>query len=265
MLLAAIDRVNLDQFLHILSAVDQEEHNMAIKALDGDSPKLYWIFKNMDYSLWISAETGVLWISGPPKCCIRQASSHIVDIIKNKASETQHSVLYFFCSPTTPEKSIAAMFVRALLLQIIRYSPPHKQMTGIKVFLRTLLDAFLGRQSVSNLKLSSPFKDQTSLDKMIRNLLDASGSEHWDALKAVLNTEHNQKLSLIIDGLNKIDHIQAEFIIDVCAFIKQLQESSFIVKALLTSQPNSEIKGPLHELQCIEYDKERNGPIALFL
>jgi len=102
MLWSTLDGVNLDLFLKMLSAFDQEKHKekhkSTISPLDCDNSKLYWVFRNMDFQQWSSASCPhVLRLSGPPECGIHQASSRIVDIEKEKALEKQHSVLYFFC------------------------------------------------------------------------------------------------------------------------------------------------------------------------
>jgi hypothetical protein len=201
----------------------------------------------------------VLWLCGPPECCIQNVSSHIMDILeaKNKHSKKQHCILYFNCSAATTKKSPATSFVQALLQQLICFFPPQKQMAAITAFLRTLLDPILRRDSISNNKRWS-FNTQGYLDEMILKILDAPGGEQWNALKAVLDTEHNYELSLIIDRLDKIEHQRGEFIKEVRTLIEQLQEGSTI-KVLLTSRPQAEIKGILGGLPVIEYDQERKG------
>ncbi|KAF8531181.1 hypothetical protein BDD12DRAFT_767460, partial [Trichophaea hybrida] len=88
-------------------------------------------------------------------------------------------------------------------------------------------------------------------------VLDVSGSEHWDALKAVLDIEHTQELSLIIDGLDMIEYQKDKFVKGVRKFIRHLQNGPSTTKVLLTSRPQAEIKEILDGLPCIEYDKER--------
>ncbi|KAF8536357.1 hypothetical protein BDD12DRAFT_663390, partial [Trichophaea hybrida] len=259
MLLSAIDRVNPDQFLRILSAVDQEKHKSAIQPLDYHSPKFYWIFRNMDFKSWISGNVPqMLWISGPPECRISDASRHIVDLTKIKSQETQHWVLCFFCSSADRDQPIAITLVRALISQIVHLTSRKKSV--IYLYLRTLLDSILKSELVSNWELSR-FRGDDSPDTIISKVLDASSNKHWDALKAVLDIDHKHELFLIIDGLDKIEHQRVEFIREVYTFYEQLQESSTI-KALLTSRPHAEIKVILDGLPCIEYDKERQGSIT---
>jgi hypothetical protein len=126
------------------------------------------------------------------------------------------------------------------------------------------MDAILSREAaVSNTQLSR-FQRNDSLDTIIPKILDASSNEHWDALKAVLEIEPKQELSLIIDGLDKIQHQRDEFIKRVLTFIENLQES-LTIKVLLTSGPQVEVKHIHEGLRCIEYDKERKGEVAVIL
>jgi len=69
-------------------------------------------------------------------------------------------------------------------------------------------------------------------------------------------------LSIVIDGLDQINHHKSEFIKGVRKFIAHLQERALKVKTLLTSRPQTEIKELFNRLLCIEYDKERKGSAA---
>lgn len=253
-----------NQFLQMLPAADhdQERYKSTIPPFDNSQPKFYWILKNMDYDHWRSSDRSqVLWLCGPPECRIRDVSSHIVDLVE-KDSEAQHAVIYFFCSAAVGLRSVAPIFAQALLRQIINRFPPQKQMEANSAFLRTLVDKISEKRPGTNPEL--PFRAGDHLSKKISKILDVSGSEIWDALKAVLRFERRQAIFLIIDGLDKIRHQKDEFIRELLAFIRHLQETFCTVKAMLTSRPQADIKVILGRLPRIEYDKERKSSFTLF-
>jgi len=116
MLRSAINDLNLDQFLPMLSVIDQDEHISAIPHPDCDHPMFYWIFRNKDFSQWSSAECSrVLWLSGLPERNIDQVSSYVVHQEKETALETDCFVLYFFCSSAIRRRSSVTDFVHTLL------------------------------------------------------------------------------------------------------------------------------------------------------
>ena len=77
-----------------------------------------------------------------------------------------------------------------------------------------------------------------------------------------MDIAHEQRLSLIIDGLDGIGHQKREFIQEIRLFTEYLRERPSTTRILLTSQPQAEVKDVLSELPCIEYDKERKGSAA---
>jgi len=247
--------VDPNQFLEILSAVDQAKFISTIKPADCDQPKFYWLFKNIDYTQWCVSDSQVLWLSGPSQCGIDQFSTHIVN---SKSSERQHSVLYFFCSTAAGSESISTVFARALLHQMIKYLPPLKKKPVIATFLCALYDTILARAQAVD-----PDLWQLKEDNLAKKILDMScGSEHWCALKAVLELEQNRDLIIIIDGLDKVEKQKSEFIRKVCTFIARLQERTCKINVLLTSRPEDDIGALLGGVLSIEYDKERTGSVT---
>jgi hypothetical protein len=250
-----IDQVKKEQFLYTLDAIDQEKQKTATKSFDCDSSEFYWIFKNLDYNQWISANNSqLLWLSGPPECRVRNAVAHIVDVV-NEASDVQRSVLYFFCSSATAAEPVSITFVCALVLQIVQYIPSHNTLV-ITTFLRTLLDAILSREHIQ-----ARFRGDDSPITMVQKVLDASSNEYCDALTAVLRIDIAQELFLIIDGLDKIERQKVDFMKNVLTMIENLQESSLTVKAMLTGRSYVENEGVFNGLPyiAIEYDRERKG------
>lgn len=255
----------------MLSAVDQEKHKSSIPFSECDQPKFHWIFRNLDFAHWRSADSEVLWLSGPPKCSIEEASSHIVNLSKHNTSKTEHSVLYFFCSSvatSSQEQSFAVVFIRALLLQIVSSLPNlEKKKAIIVIFLCCLVDAINSKELALD-KEPYQFQQKDSPHQALSKVLNVSGGQHWDALKAVLDYQ-KQGLSIVIDGLDKIEHQKSNFLNEVCGFIEYLQGRSRYskVKILLTSRRQSKINILLDKLECtcIEYDKERKGSTTLYI
>ena len=265
MLRSAIESVAVDPFLQKLSAVDQEEHRYKIPSLDCDQAKFYWIFRNVDFKQWNDLSgSQVLWLSGPPECSIHQTSSYIVDLAKNQLPASQHSVLYFFCSTASGQESTITNFVHTFLHQLVCCTPMDKKISIIKTFLHTLLNAILKKEPLSTPN-QSRFLKRDSSNITIEKILNASTEDLWNALEAVLANDQKRKLSILIDGLDKVDNQNGEFIKGVRILIKHLQERISKVKALLTSRPRAEIKEVFDGLPCIEFDKERTGLVEPYL
>ena len=253
MLRSAIDGLNLVQFLPMLLVLEQDEHIST--PLDCDHPKFYWIFKNLDFKQWSRAKCSrVLRLSGPPECDIHQVSSYIACQEKNR----EHLVLYFFCSPEITRGSTA---VHTILNQIVHCSPMDKRILIVRRFLHSLLEQTFQKEEALSWKQRG-FREEDSPDTSIRKILEAPIVELWTALGAVLSCEQGRELSIIVDGLEHIQHQRAKFITGVRSFVEHLQQRTSEVKILLTSRPLPEIKDLLNGLPFIEYDKERKGSPA---
>jgi hypothetical protein len=253
MVRSAINSVTVDPFLQMLSVVNQEGYISTIPSLNCDQPEFYWIFRNMDFVQWDSANCSqVLWLSGPPKCNIHQVSSYIV---KEKALKIEYYILHFFCSTAVGGKSIVSLFVHTLLYQIVSCSPMDKKISIVRNFLHSHADSIFEKDSN---QLFDNFPEM-----WLKRILDApTDDELWTALKAVLAKELERELFLVVDGLDKVQYEKREFINGVRVFVEHLQQRTAKVKILLTSRPQDEIKEILDGLPCIEYDKERKGLIA---
>jgi hypothetical protein len=254
--------LSLNELLQTLSAVDQEKHKSEIKSLSYIQSKFYWILNDVDFKQWSNATCSqVLWLSAPPKCSIDQISSYVVDMEKEKASETQHSILYFFCSTANTENPIVVSFIHSILYQIISCSSSNEKAPIVRNFLHSLLSAIPRNDQASNTKLRH-FGEGDCPSATIKNMLDANANGLWSALRAVLDDEHARKLSIVIDGLDKAKHQKVEFVRKIRELIEYLQGRASEAKVLLTSQPEAEIKEVLDGLPCIEYDKERKGSVT---
>jgi hypothetical protein len=70
-----------------------------------------------------------------------------------------------------------------------------------------------------------------------------------------LADEEKRELLIVVDGLDKVKHERGEFIKDFYAFVDHLQQRILMVKILLTSRPQANIKEVFNRLLYIEYDK----------
>ena len=247
----------------MLSVIDQDEHISAIPHPDRDHPMFYWIFRNKDFSQWSSAECSrVLWLSGLPERNIDQVSSYVVHQEKETALMTDRFVLYFFCSSAIRRRSSAVNLIHTLLKQIVYCSPMDKRVSIIRNILYSLFNSLLGQAPK---RRTSFYWEEWGLDKKcspdenIKKILNAPVNELFTALHAVLGGQEQRGLSLIIDGLDKVEHQRDECISGIRTFIENLQQRASKFKILLTSQPLAEIKELFDGLPCIEYDKERKG------
>jgi hypothetical protein len=252
----AVANVNPDQFLQILPTVDQEEYKHTIPPLDRGQPKFYWIFKNEDFQPWGLASHYMLWVCGPPDCSIDQASSHLLDLARNEALEQQHCILKFFCSTAATEDSIITVFICTLFFQFVSCSPLDKHKSAVKIFLEGLLEG-AHKWRLGHFKGEDP-----QLIAVEEIVLKAPTDELWSALESVLADEQERSLTIIIDGLDKIENHQGEFIRGIRALVEHLQKKISKVKALFTSQPQDEIRQALDKLPYIEYNKERKGSLT---
>jgi hypothetical protein len=240
----------------MLSVIDQEAHKSTIPSLLYQDPQFYWIFKNAEFQHWSATHSHTLWLLGPARCNIHQISSYLLDSLPKKVLENRSHVLYFFCSTATEQRSPAIGFVHTLLHQILSFSPPEQKALIIGHFLHTLFHSILERSRKNKERIRRRFKENGSLEDIIKGML--SDTAIWDALGAVLD-EHNHKLLIVVDGIDKIERQRAEFIQQVRAVIGDLPTRNAKVTNLITSQPEDRIKEALNGLSCIEYDKERKG------
>lgn len=256
MVRSAIDSVDMDLILPMLSVVDQGRHKYTIPCLDHDRPEFYWIFRNLDFKQWNNPRCSqVLWLSGPPERNIDQVSSYIVDLEEKTALKTEHIVLYFFCSSVSTNESIVDVFFHTLLYEIVRYLPMNEKTTVVKSFLLTLHEQAFKTATSPSWK-TRQLNEEDPPDKKIKKLLKAPTNQLCAALEAALGYLHKREISIIVDGLDKK---KIELIMGVRAFIKCLQQRTPKAKILLTSRAQAEIKEVLSEFPCIEYDKERKG------
>ncbi len=250
--------MDLDWFLDKMSFTDQDKYRSIIPSLDCEQPKFYWIFRNMEFEQWHSAGCSpVLWLSGPSKCSIREVSSYIVDSMKKTASETQSSVLYFFCSAASfpKSRSITTVFIHTLLYEIVCSSPLNRKESVVRKFLQSLIDTLLAREPPVELE-TLHLTEEDSLEKVIMKVLDGPTDDLWDALKITLDDAQISDLSIVIDGLDAVEPQMVTFVDEICEFLAHIQKRILKVKALVTSRLEVEIRHVFDGLIHIEYDKE---------
>jgi hypothetical protein len=207
----------------------------------------------MDFLPWNTASHYVLWVSGPPDRSIDQVSSHLIRLARNEALKPHHSILYFFCSTAATEKSIIIIFVLTLLYQFVSYSPPRQQKSVIKTFLERLLEE---AHKWKPWHLNEEDPQFIAVNKIT---LKAPVDELWFALEAVLADEGKRELTIIIDGLDKIEHHQSKFIHGVRVLSSACRRKSRRSRLYLQANRKLRSEKYLNDLPCIEYNKERKG------
>lgn len=252
-----IDTVDLSWFLSVLPAIDQEEYNFDRPSPDWEKPEYYWIFRNADYKEWDTGDSSrILWLTGPPECNIRKATSYILHREMEKSSKTQRLVLHFFCSAASVKGSSIAIFIRALAHQIVSTSSQTRQISIIRKFLRSILSTSFKRISPNVLQRFS-LRDSNS---NMKNLLEFPDDSLWAALWAIMPTEQSPELSIVIDGIEHIRDRRGKFVRRIREFVEDLQRTSK-AKILLTSGLESDTAQIFNGLPHVEYDKERKGLI----
>ncbi|KAF8533665.1 hypothetical protein BDD12DRAFT_473820 [Trichophaea hybrida] len=239
-------------FLGLLPMTNQDEYISKIDPIHRDSPKLYWIFKNIDFEHWESADSSqMLWVFGPHDHGVTAASSYIIDLAKEGASQTKGVVFYFFCS-AVEKSSVATNFTHTFLRHILNGSEDVQAKSIATTFLSTLLRNILLRDS-------SRFHKEDSSITTVKKILNALDGELLEALtEAVVHIREVQEASIIIDGIDKIGQEGASFV------NRYLQKTKAIpkFKAFVTSQPDPYIKAIVNGLPCIEYNQERKECLA---
>jgi hypothetical protein len=246
------ERVSVNETLHFLQSANQEPHKSPL--LDRRQPEFCWIFENLDFQHWETASCSqTLWLYGPPERNMHHVSSYIVN---ENLLKTQRTVLYYFCSSITSEKSAVSQFVRALLYQFIHYSPQEKQKPIVINFFRSLLKSIYKEEDYYHKELEIL---DDCVEKWLNKTFDTPTEALWTALMTTLAHESNRELLIVIDGLEKVQDDTSGIIGDFRELIDYLQQRILIIKVLFTSQPQAGIKRLLNGLPYIEYDKERKG------
>ncbi|KAF8536342.1 hypothetical protein BDD12DRAFT_890425 [Trichophaea hybrida] len=227
-------------FLGLLS---QSNHTSKIPPICPTDPKFNWILKNIDFKQWeLPDGPPVLWLLGPPDHGMTEVSSHIVGEEKKKA----RNVFYLFCS-TIEKDSLVTIFAHSILHHILNNSGDDQAKTIVNIFVRTLLYAILRRDS--------HFQEEDSPRRTMDKIIDAAqGHEPLEALRqAISGIEEISEMSIIIDGIDKLEHEGVRFLEILCQHMKIINPK---FKALLAYQldRNEEI---VVTPPCIEYDKER--------
>lgn len=247
--------LSVDQFLEMLSVVNQDKHQDKIPPLSLNDPSFYWVFKNVDFVKWnreISPQ--VLWLSGPPDRNIEHVASYIV----HERKKLDSLLLYFFCRAVIWETRIENKFVHTLLYQIIRRSPEEKGIIIMRHFLHTLFEAY--QQAPDSSWKMWGINETESADEGIRKLLDAPATCLFDALRSILAGEENESL-LVIDGWDTFNLEGRTFVNRVLLLVDNLQQNVPKVKILLTGRSMGKFKLISRGLSSIHYDKERQGLI----
>ncbi|KAF8541981.1 hypothetical protein BDD12DRAFT_442016 [Trichophaea hybrida] len=217
-----------------LFIADQDTHRSTILPLDWNEPKYFWITKNTDFTQWKSdANSKALWISGPHDRGMKEVSSHIIGVAKEKAIP----VLYFFCSTATAAPGfIATVFAHTMLHLIVSSSSAGKAKLITKAFVQSLL-----REHIQVRKRLSQFTEDDCPSTAAAKILDASANELHKALMEATKIAKIQELSIIIDGIDITVPEGVVFVHNVYSFVKYMVDANPKFKVLLTSSRNADL------------------------
>jgi hypothetical protein len=101
------------------------------------------------------------------------------------------------------------------------------------------------------------FQKSDSPETTAKKILDASEDELLESLGlAILKIKSIPGATIVIDRVDKVGPKGARFIETYCSHMRKIGSN---VKALITSQPDANIKRIASGMLCIEYDEERKG------
>ncbi|KAF8542381.1 hypothetical protein BDD12DRAFT_908006 [Trichophaea hybrida] len=225
-----------------LCVIDQDKHRSTIVPFNREEPENFWISKNIDFTQWESDnDSRALLLSAPPGHRTTEVCSHIVDLAKEKASQTNSSVLHFF-SLSTIKAWHSTVFTHTLLHQVVSCTNAEIKADSIATtFLGTLLGGHFQRHA-------QVFQEDDPLDTTIQKILDAPENELIEALMEAIKTVGIHELSIIVDGLSE----------DIARLVvKHGMRATRKLKALFTIDESPIYGQTLDRMTCIEYDKER--------
>ncbi|KAF8245679.1 hypothetical protein K440DRAFT_662625 [Wilcoxina mikolae CBS 423.85] len=235
----------------LLSIVDQDQNKSEIPYHDWNEPKFYWITKNIDFKRWeVEPDVQTLWITAPHSHWTTQICSHIVDRVKQKASDAQTNgtVLYFFGRTATEARRATAL--THTILHPVCCSSASKADSIALAFLNALLDGqFHQHAQAENAKPQALIlMEDDSLETTILKILDAPDKELVEALLHAIKEAVIQELWIIADGLHG----------DIAYWLaKYSMEVAPVMKALVTSQQSPKSEEIFGRMLSIEYDRER--------
>lgn len=257
---SAIDRLNLDQFLGMLSIVDQEPHK-SILPPSPDGPEFHWVFRNIDFDTWSnSSDHPVLWLSGALRCNINQIAPLVMERERSRDCTAQGLVLHFSLETSGAVKGTVIPLIHTLLCQVIHGSKPDQKLPIAKRFLENFLNV-RNRGAETDWE-SMGSQAGSSLEECLRNILDAPASDVWAALKRVLSDETERRILIVIDGLYEVGAQTDEIIRGIHGLTKRLPQACPSLKVLFIGQAQYEPRHPFDKFLCIVYDKERQGLIS---
>ena len=191
---------------------------------------------------WKSADIPqALLLSAPHGHGTMEYCSHIIGRAKEKASRTNGSVLYFFCSSATGPQ--CSHIVHTLLHQVVCCSSDGMANYIAAAFLSALVAGHFHRSQ------SQDFREDDPLETTVQKILSAPDYELIEALAEAIKKSGIQELSIIVDGL------QENIAYSLFQLITEATPKS---KVLFTTQHQFE-EIPHRVTYYIEYDKERKG------
>jgi hypothetical protein len=178
---------------------------------------------------------------------------HIVNVVREGSEEeADTSGFNIICSG---EDATTTTFIYEFLRLVMNGSGDSQAKSIAKCFFSAALRMILRRDEG---KFQKPEPPETTAGK----ILDASEAELLEALGlSILKIKAIHGTSVVIDGIDKVGPQGARFIGTYCSHMRKIG-SNF--RALITGQPDPNIKRIATGMLCIEYDEERKGVATPF-
>ncbi|PTB69385.1 hypothetical protein BBK36DRAFT_1111668 [Trichoderma citrinoviride] len=263
---STVDGMELEQLLQLLPALGQEQRLPEVPKLDPDDPLFAWVFSNMDYRSWMSADgPPVLCLLAPPGLQISRASSCVVE----QQKKSNRLVLSFSCpnivrsahvtsqSFAYGDISLSAALIYTFLKQIVHFSPICKKILIIRTFFNELLQKIFQNESIQKW-LNDGFHRKGSFKGLQELLRNVSAEDLLDAFRIILDGLEQRPSMIVLDGIDAGTESDSIFR-HVSILLNDLHRRNTNTKVLLTGQAPLSVEKYFPRVLQIEHDKERNG------
>lgn len=186
-----------------------------------------WIFQEESYKTFVEGDSPYLWIYGPPgigKSCL--AYSIIVRFLESTGSEARSSVAYYLFKEEHEELRSAKNMLSAAVIQI------------------AIRDGEYRDEVAADLKLRG-----TDFNDDLGQIWDRFFAERYPK-------DSDQKLFMVLDGLDEADEEEVDKLLDL---FKQIKKDELSIQIIFTSRPMNAIQDKVASLEPskIEITREK--------
>ena len=184
----------------------------------------YWITQNAEYQLWLTGDSGLLWIRGGPG---KGKTMMSIFLSEDLAADNLKNVIFYFCAGQDDKRNTATAVLRGLLWQMTGHEPDLMQ------YLAPFFDP--------------PGRGHATL---------ASEETLWQLLKDICNRS-SKRTYCVIDGIDECDEDSAHWLAARLASI----ESDSAVCGLNIVVLSRHLIG-LDGRNCISLDSDHDGQVS---